>query len=477
MRGLSSVTKNRPVPLKTLIRKFGAEIVVDRDRWNEFETGWRCKPGNAFCVVAPRNVEELRSVVRRCVADRLPLVPQGALTGLVGASVPDDTGTMVVVSTQRLKSVRHFSACDGIIVAESGLRLSDVNAQGLPHGLMLGIDLGADPSIGGMVSTNTGGSRLLRYGGMRQHLLGAEIVLADADATLITHLPLVRKDNSHIGWSNLVAGAGGSFGFISAASIALDPIPAQQATALIALETLDILPLLVGTLRATCGELLTACEGMSSGAIEAVLRHRTDIRQPFAFGVPNYTVLVELSTSVESDMLDLDALLLSKLASMFDDTALAISDIVLVPPEKAWALRHAISAALALDGDVIGLDISLPLEQLPAFRERWKKRLATEAPWTRLCDFGHCGDGGLHFNFVSPRATSISDQSVSIQYIREVICREVNALDGSFSAEHGLGPTNAQIYSALIPPSEQEFVRAMKSIVDPYDLLSRALPR
>jgi FAD/FMN-containing dehydrogenase len=455
---------------------FGSGVVVDPDRWHEFEAGWRCPAGSALCVVAPRNVEELRSVVRRCVADRLTMVPQGALTGLVGAGVPDDVATMVVVSTYRLKAIRHFSSCDGIIIAESGARLSDINALGQPHGLMLGIDLGADPSIGGMVSTNTGGSRLVRYGGMRQHLLGTQVVLADADATLITHLPKVRKDNSRIGWSQLVAGAGGAFGFISAASIALDPVPVQQATALIALESLGALPALIGRLRKECGELLTACEGMSANAVEAVVRHRNDIRQPFSSGVSNYMVLIELSTSIGTDFLDLDALLHSKLASILEDAALAIVDIVAMHPEKAWALRHAISAALVRDGEVIGLDISLPLEQLPEFRERWKAKLAAEVPWTILCDFGHCGDGGLHFNLVCLDSGMSSEQSLKIRHIREMISSEVSALGGSFSAEHGLGPANAEIYSALTPVREQQFVSAIKSLIDPHKLLSRALP-
>jgi FAD/FMN-containing dehydrogenase len=384
---------------------------------------------------------------------------------------------MVVVSTKRLKAVRHFSPDDGIIIVESGVCLSEVNVLGLPKGLMLGIDLGADPSIGGMVSTNTGGSRLLRYGGMRQHLLGTEVVLADANATLLTHLPKVRKDNSRIGWSQLVAGAGGAFGFVSAASIALDPVPLQQATALIALESLETLPALVGKLRQECGELLTACEGMSANAVGAVIRHRDDIRQPFASGVPNYTLLIELSTSIGSDFLDLDALLLSKLASLFEDSKWAIADIIAIHPEKAWALRHAVSGALARDGEVIGLDISLPLEALPKFRERWEARLATEAPWTTLCDFGHFGDGGLHFNLVCRHPGMSPHQILRIQHIRTLISREVSEMGGSFSAEHGLGPANAEIYSALTPVSEQQLVRAMRSLIDPNQLLSRALPR
>lgn len=469
--------KNRLEPSKTLVNAFGAEIVLDPDRWSEFETGWRGSLGSALCVVAPRNLDELRSVVRLCVANHLPMVPQGAVTGLVGASVPDDTGTMVVVSTQRMRAIRHYSACDGVIIVESGLRLSDLNAHVQPQSLMLGIDLGADPSIGGMVSTNTGGSRLMRYGGMRQHLLGAEFVMADADATLISHLPKVRKDNSRIAWSSLVAGSGGALGIISAASIALDPVPTQQATALIALETLDGLPLLVRKLRMLFGEMLTACEGMSSNAIEAVLRHRSDIRQPFMNGIPNYTILVELSSSVEPNLLDVDALLLSNLAKILEDDALSILDIVALPTANAWAMRHAISAALALDGEVIGLDISLPLEQLPEFRKRWKTLLATSAPWANLCDFGHCGDGGLHFNIVCPPSQKLTDKNFSIESIREKISYDVFMLGGSFSAEHGLGPSNFSIYSSLIPHHEQKFVQSVKKIVDPNFILSRALPQ
>lgn len=470
------MSKNPPMSFEMLQTMFGPEVIVDPDCWHEFEAGWRCPPGSALCVVAPRNVAELRSVVRRCVADRLTIIPQGALTGLVGAGVPDDVGTMVVVSTKLLKTVRHFSPYDGIIIAESGVRLSDVNVLGLPKGLMLGIDLGADPSIGGMVSTNTGGSRLLRYGGMRQHLLGTEVVMADADATLIAHLPKVRKDNSRIGWSQLVAGAGGAFGFVSAASIALDPVPLQQATAFIALQSLDTLPALVGKLRQECGELLTACEGMSASAVEAVTRHRVDIRQPFPSGVPNYMVLIELSTSIGFDFVDLDALLISKLASILEDTKLAIADIIAIPPNKAWALRHAISPALARDGEVVGLDISLPLELLPKFRERWEAKLAAELPWATLCDFGHCGDGGLHFNLVCRHPGMSTEQILKIRHIRSLISREVSEMGGSFSAEHGLGPANAEIYSALTPACEQQFVRAMKSLIDPHHLLSRALP-
>lgn len=461
-----------------LTRLYGVldpRAIVPAVDWEPFTNGLRCAGGKPLAVLSPGNVDELRAIVRVCAASGLAVVPQGANSGLVGAAVPDSSGRQVIVLTRRLKSIRALGIADAVAVVEAGVRLSQLNAALEPHRLQLGIDLGADPSIGGMVATNTGGSRMMRYGDMRRHILGLEVVLADREATLISGLRLTRKDNSRLGWAPLVSGSGGALGIVTAAAIELDPLPRQSATMLFALDGIEAAPAIVAALRDTLGELLSACEIMSRASVDVALSHNPNLANPFRGMLPEQMMLVEVSTSLDRSLIDVEAALIGVAESLFGDDALNIEDALVVPPPVAWALRHAISDALKKEGEVIGLDIGLPLAALPAFRNDAATMLEENYPWLKLCDFGHCGDGGVHFNLVWPHAAGPDNREPARSEVRMRLYEAVVALGGSFSAEHGLGPSNATAYGQFTPPAEMRLAQGLRRIFDPQELLARAL--
>lgn len=407
----------------------------------------------------------------------MPVVPQGANSGLVGAAVPDNSGRQVVILTRRLDAIRQLAIADAVAVVEAGVQLSQLNTALEPHSLQLGIDLGADPSIGGMVATNTGGSRMMRFGDMRRHVLGLEVVLADREATLVSGLRLTRKDNSRLGWAPLVSGAGGALGIITAAAIELDPLPRQSATMLFALGGVGAVPTLVTALRGALGELLSACEIMSRASINVALRHNPNLKNPFRSVLPEQVMLVEVSTSLDPSLVDVERALLGIAETLFGYEALGIEDALVVPPTVAWSLRHAISDSLKKEGEVIGLDISLPLAVFPTFRIEMAAMLEAKYPWIKLCDFGHCGDGGVHFNLVWPQGTGPENREPARSDVRMRIYEAVVALGGSFSAEHGLGPSNAAAFGRFTSLGEMQLVRGLRKIFDPQELLARALPQ
>lgn len=300
--------------------------------------------------------------------------------------------------------------------------------------------------------------------------------MADADATLISSLCLTRKDNSRLGWSQLVSGAGGALGIVTAVALELDQLPRQSATMLVALDDLASLPMLVGRLRQLLGEFLSACESMSNAAMDIALRHNPGIKDPFHNGMPEHAVLFEVSSCLDRSAIDIDAIMIDAAEKLLASGDLEIADALIVPPSVGWALRHAISDSLRKEGEVIGLDISLPLGEFPAFRADMARILKADYPWLRLCDFGHCGDGGVHFNLVWPAGEGPHHDKAMVQDIRMRVYDAVVERGGSFSAEHGLGPANSLAYQVFTPDAELNLTNRLRRLFDPDQLLARALP-
>jgi FAD/FMN-containing dehydrogenase len=444
---------------------------ADRER---YERGYRYGSGRALAVARPATVAELTAVVRYCFAHEIRIVPQGANTGLVGASTPDETGEELVVSLDRLRGVEIVDAQNRTACVRAGTRLSELNREVRPHELFYPIDLGADPSLGGMVATNTGGSRLLRYGDVRHGLLGLEVVLADADATVLADLTGLRKDNSGIDLKQLFVGTGGSFGIITRVQVELHRLPRQAAAALVIPATHAAVPELLTALEAQAGEFLSAFEGMSANALEAAFTHNRRLRNPFSSGeLPAYTVLVELASSIQAEQVDLSALLTQLLGGLMEQHDPLVKDAYFGRPEDFWAIRHSISEGLSACGAVVGFDISVARSQLPALRAELVLLLAEHYPGLRICDFGHCGDGGDHFNLVWPRGSGPYDAEVVDAARQLVYDRVVRRYGGSFSAEHGVGPHNIAYYRRYAGPAERLLAKGLKQVCDPKGLLSR----
>lgn len=449
--------------------RLGAEAVSTvRADLAGYEQGARYGQGRAALLVRPADTAGVALALRECGAAGLHLVPQGANTGLVAASTPDASGTQVVISLERLRTPLDIDPLDRTALVGAGVRLSALNDALAPHGLCFPIDLGADPSLGGMIAANTGGARLIRHGDVRRNLLGIEVVLADG--TVLDLLNRNRKNNTGVDLKHLFVGTGGAFGIITRAVVEVHPLPRQSATALLVPQTPEAVPGLIGDLERSLGDFLSACEGMSRNAMACALRHRPRVRNPFQGGVlPDYAVLVELSASCGTDVVDLQALLEDFLGPRLED---ALSDAIFGRAEDLWALRHAISDSLKEDGRVIAFDIAMPRSALPAFRAAATADLARDWPHLRVCDFGHGGDGGDHFNLVWPDDAPAPFDPACVEPVRTLIYdRVVRDHGGSFSAEHGVGPYNQAYYDRYTSPQRLVLSGAIKELLDPEDRL------
>jgi FAD/FMN-containing dehydrogenase len=457
-----------------LQRLIGADsVLAPADGIESYQRGYRYGAGRALAVARPATTADLREIVRYCFARDLRLVTQGANTGLVAASTPDDSGDQLIVSLERLRAIEDVNVGDRTARVQAGTRLSALNRQLADSGLFFPIDLGADPSIGGMIASNTGGSRLLRYGDVQRNLLGLEVVLADADATILRDMKGLRKDNSGIDLKQLFVGTGGTFGIISAAQLEAQRLPAQTATALLVPTCQDAIPRLLQALECDAGEFLAAFEGMSANAFEAALLHNPRIRNPFEHdGVPAYTVLVELASVLSPDRIDLNEFLGDRLGAYLSAQDPLIADGRLGRSEDLWAIRHSISDGVKALGRIIAFDISVPRTQLPALRAELLGAIRTLYPFLRVCDFGHYGDGGDHFNIVWPTDTQPAYDPAKVEAIRDLVYDTVVLrFGGSFSAEHGVGPYNVAYYKRYTSTEERIFAGRLKRLCDPKGIL------
>jgi len=446
-------------------------VVTEPHELARYEQGWRYGRGTALAVVRPGSTDDVARVLAFASAQGIRVLPQGANTGLVGASTPDASGEILVLSLERLSRTLEIDPVDRTVVASGGVLMSQLEAALAEHGLMFPIDLGADPTVGGMVATNTGGTRLLKYGDVRHNLLGLEVVLADG--TVLDLTTALRKNNTGLDAKQLFVGTSGVFGVVTRAVLRVVQRPTQRATALVgAVQGATVLQLL-SHLERHLGDVLTAFEVMSAEALGPVFRYQPRLRNPFGAVLPAYTALVELSTTLPAGALALEELLESTLGALLEDeSGEGITDIFPGKPAELWDVRHHVSESHRHEGEVLGFDISVPRSSMAAFIEAARELLAPEYPFIQVCDFGHWGDGGVHLNLVwkkddSPRPTP--ELKATLQ--PRIYDLAVTRFRGSFSAEHGVGPHNQAFYDRYTPALVQDVCRTLKARLDPQGLL------
>jgi FAD/FMN-containing dehydrogenase len=453
-------------PDDRLVQRFAAftrVLVPGADDVARFEEPARGERGHAALVLAPADVDEVREVVRLAVADGVRLLPQGANTGLVGASVPPADPPTAVLTSERLRAPIELDADDATAVVDAGTRLSELNAAAAAHGLELPIDLAADPAVGGMIATNTGGARVLRYGPMRRHVLAVEVVAADGEASVLGSRRGLRKDSRGIDAAQLAIGSGGTLGVITGAVVSLTAVPRRRQTWWLAVAEPNRVVGLLALLERRRPESVSAFEFVSRPALERTLAAPGSPPNPFGSGVPAGAVLAEWSlggdaaSGVEDDI---DAAFAAGL----------ITDGRLVDPSAAWGLRHRVSESLRTLGVVLGHDVSVPRAALMEVRRRAIDAVAAVAAHAVMCDFGHAGDGGLHLNVLFPAECPPPTRRQRTA-IRARIDDIVAGAGGSYSAEHGLGPLNAERWLATTPPAQRRLVAAVKDAVDPRHIL------
>jgi FAD/FMN-containing dehydrogenase len=446
-------------------------VVVEPHELERYEKGWRYGRGKALAAVRPSSTEEVSRLLRLASANGVRVVAQGGNTGLVGASTPDATGGMLVLSLERLARTLEVDPVDRTVTADGGVLLSRIDAALAERGLLFPIDLGADPSIGGMVATNTGGTRLLRYGDVRQNLLGLEAVLADGTVLDLTR-PL-RKNNTGFDTRQLFVGTSGVFGVVTKVVMRVVPRPDQRVTAFVGLSSGAAVLGLLAHLEGRLGEALTAFEAIGAAALAPVFRHQPRLRDPFGGRPPAYAVLVELSSTLDSSRLALDDLLESALAERLEaEDSGGITDVFPGKPSELWEIRHGVSESLRNEGEVLAFDVSVPRSSMAAFVEAARETVAAGWPFVRFCDYGHWGDGGVHVNLVwnaaeAPRPAAELKAELQPRLYDLAVVR----FRGSYSAEHGVGPHNQAFYDLYTPDLVRGVCRLLKQRLDPAGLL------
>lgn len=424
--------------------------------------------GRAACVVLPQSTEQASAVVSHCVRNSIQIIAQSGNTSLVGGSTPDASGSQVVVSFERLRSPLDVDVQNRVVRVGAGVRLSALNERLEQSGLTFPIDLGADPCVGGMVASNTGGARYLRYGDVRANVLGLEVVLLDGNGTVLNLLGGLRKNNVGLDAKQIFIGTGGRFGLVTAAELEVHRRPRDIATALLVPRDGAAVMELLGMFEAEAEGELTAFEGMSGNAVAAALDHVPSLRNPFGRGdVPDFCILVELSrTHAPGDgELAIGQRLQAILEHVWTHAPGLLADAYVGSPKDIWALRHALPEGLRAGGRVIAFDVSFARNRVMAFRDMMTTELADAYPELRVCDFGHVADGGLHFNLVEPAGAQSPMGRDQIADLRAFVNEKVvRTFGGSFSAEHGIGRSNAMFYRRYVPSGVQRLENSLDRV-------------
>ena len=449
-----------------------AQVLVGDDALERYVVDWRRRyRGRALAVVRPRGVDDVAAVVAYCAAHAIAIVPQGGNTGLVGGATPDASGTQIVLSLERMNAVRAVDAINDTITVEAGVTLAAVQDAARSAGRLFPLSLASEGSctIGGNLSTNAGGTGVLRYGNARELCLGIEAVLPDG--SVVANLAGLRKDNTGYRWSDLLVGGEGTLGIITAATLRLFPSPVARWTALAALATPRDALALLSLARESAGATLTAFELVSDFALSLVEKHFPTARVPFAERPPQ-AVLLEVSDheSEAHARALLEGVLETALARGLVLDAVVAED--LGKARALWALRENVSEAQAAEGKNIKHDVSVPISRIADFIESTDAALASAFPGIRMVTFGHLGDGNLHYNVSAPVGVDETRFLATQPAVNRLVHDAVVAHRGSISAEHGIGQLKRDELARYKSPHELALMRAIKAAIDPKGIMN-----
>jgi FAD/FMN-containing dehydrogenase len=443
---------------------------TDLSAW---ERDWRKRAqGLALAVVRPANVEEVSAVVKVCAQAQVSIVPQGGNTGLVVGSIPDDTGQQVVVSLQRMNQIRSIDTANMTVVAEAGCILQQVQEHVDKAGYLFPLSLAAEGSctLGGNLGTNAGGTQVLRFGNTRELCLGLEVVTAQGE---IWHgLSGLRKDNTGYDLRNLMIGSEGTLGIITAACMKLYPKPAVQLTTWAAVPSMEAAVALLGLAHERLGAGLTGFEVMGQFALSLVDKHHPQLRVPLYKDTP-WCVLLENSDheSEEHARTAFEGLMESAMDNGWVTDAVVAES--LAQAQVLWQIRETIPLAQADEGLNIKHDISVPVSRIPQFVAETDALLQTKIPGIRLVNFGHLGDGNLHYNVQAPQG---EDGAAFLRDFEDTVNTwvfdQVKAFNGSISAEHGVGSLKAEKLTHYKDPTALAMMKAIKQALDPQNIMN-----
>jgi FAD/FMN-containing dehydrogenase len=453
----------------------GARYVIGPDGdLDPYLVDWRGRyRGTALAVVKPGNTQEVSGIVKACAARGVAIVPQGGHTGMCGAATPVGDGPKIVLRLDRLNRVRSISRLGDAIAVDAGCILADVQAAADGIDRLFPLSLGAEGScqIGGNLSTNAGGTAVLRYGTMRELTLGLEVVLANGD--ILDAMTSLRKDSTSFDTKQLFIGAEGTLGIITGAVLKLFPKPRQRAVAFVKANAIESVLDLLAQARAELGDRLGAFELMSRGQIEVIAENLPDVTIPFALDTPWY-VLIEIVDTLASS--DLNAALEQLLAAAYE-SELVVDALLAANETQAatfWKVRHSVSEGSKRAGYVISHDSAVPLEHQATFVTRVEQRIAALRPDARVVMHGHVGDGNIHILAIIPGVASdqIEKLQPTVRAVNAIVDEETAALRGSISAEHGIGIANRGRMASVTSPVEMTLLRNVKQLLDPNNIMN-----
>ncbi len=437
-------------------------------------TDWRGRyTGRAMALASPASTEEVSALVKLCAKYEVPIVPQGGNSGMAGGATPDKTGDAILLSLRRMNAIRTLDAEAGQAVCEAGVILQTFHEAAHAADLRFPLTLGGKGSatIGGLISTNAGGTQVLRHGTMRAQVLGIEAVLADG--SVFDGLTALKKDNRGFDLKQLLIGSEGTLGIVTAATLRLLPAPNARATAWVGIASITDARTLLRRIDRAMGDTLEGFEVVPAHCLTSVLDHLPNARSPLN-DKHEWNALIEC-VAVDGDDSNLrerleNALAEAAEAELLGDAVIAANE---TQAEDFWLLRDSISAAERALGPAMQHDISVPVERMPEFILAASPAIENEFPGTHAAAFGHLGDGNVHFHILAPADAVPGEWEEGIgKRISARVHDLVTEWGGSISAEHGIGQMKVDELGRLGDPVALSMMRAVKVALDPKNLLN-----
>ncbi len=466
---------NAPTP--ELITRFidivgPAQALVDPAAQAPYLREWRDRyVGTTPLVLRPGSVNDVSRILALANEARVGIVPQAGNTGLVGGQIPFEDGRDIVLSVASLNKIRHIDPSGHSMVAEAGVTLANVQQAAESAGRLFPLSLAAEGScqIGGNLATNAGGVNVLAYGNARALALGLEVVLAGG--RVWSSLKTLKKDNTGYDLKDLFIGSEGTLGIITAAALKLYARPAEKATAFAALTDIDYVLELFKRAEAVAGSHLTAFEFICANGVDIAVRHVEGVRSPFP-EIPSWSVLLEISSHEANGRA---AETLERLLSDAIESEIVADAVIAQSLRQAkdfWRLREEMSDAQKHEGGSIKHDVSVSPSRMPEFIRRADALIEKVCPGARPIPFGHFGDGNVHYNVTQPAGMDKAAYLARWEEIAAAVHALVVEMDGSISAEHGIGRMKRAELRQFKSEVEMDMMRAVKNALDPNGILN-----
>ncbi|MFW2828910.1 FAD-binding oxidoreductase [Sphingomonas sp. ID0503] len=447
-------------------------ITTDPQDMEPWLTDWRGRySGRALALVSPADTAEVSAVVKIAGEAGVPIVPQGGNTSMVGGATPDASGSAIILSLRRMNAIRALSLEDASAVVEAGVILSNLHDAAAAVGWRFPLSLAAKGSatIGGLVSTNAGGTQVLRFGTMRSLVLGVEAVMPDG--SVYEGLSALRKDNRGLDLKHLLIGTEGTLGIVTAASLRIVPAAGERMVAWLGLPSAEAALTVLRGLEAATGEAVESFELVPDVGLQLVLQHLPGTRAPLA-GAHGWHVLVEVTGPKGAPVVEqVEAALGEAIeAGLVEDAAIAAND---AQAEAFWHLRESVSEAERIDGMAAKHDIAVPVARMARFITEATPKVEDRFAGARVLAFGHLGDGNIHFNVRAPAGADskawLAETGAEVSaFVHDLVAAE----GGSLSAEHGIGQMKRVELARLGNPVQLAAMRAVKAALDPQGLMN-----